>query len=95
MSLFASSGALYIAAGWDPFDLVDHSVVYAASLSGGAKPRRQKEIPQSLDAFGWCTWDAFYSRVSAKGVTEGLNSLCSGGTPPKLLIIDDGWQVSV
>ncbi len=26
------------------------------------------------------------------GLHEGLKTLSDGGTPPKLLIIDDGWQ---
>jgi raffinose synthase len=30
--------------------------------------------------------------VTAEGVDEGLKSLSEGGTPPKFLIIDDGWQ---
>lgn len=56
--------------------------------------RAQKQVPQSLDVFGWCTWDAFYWRVSAKGIVDGLQSLHDGGVPPKLLVIDDG-QCSV
>lgn len=40
-----------------------------------------------------CTWDAFYSTVSARGLVEGLGSLAAGGLSPQLLIIDDGWQV--
>lgn len=59
--------ALYIAAGLDPFELVERAVASAAALSGGAKPRTQKKMPATLDVFGWCTWDAFYSRVSAQG----------------------------
>ena len=35
--------------------------------AGGAKPLREKQLPKLLDVFGWCTWDAFYSRVSARG----------------------------
>ncbi len=66
----------------------------AAALSGGAKPRAHKRMPPSLDAFGWCTWDAFYSTVSARGLAEGLASLHSGGVYPRLLIIDDGWQLT-
>jgi hypothetical protein len=42
-----------------------------------------------------CTWDAFYSTVSARGLVEGLGSLHAGGIVPRLLIIDDGWQVSL
>ncbi|KAI8028494.1 putative galactinol--sucrose galactosyltransferase 2 [Camellia lanceoleosa] len=29
---------------------------------------------------------------TAEGVQEGLKSLSEGGTPPRFLIIDDGWQ---
>lgn len=31
-----------------------------------------KQIPANLDWFGWCTWDAFYTEVSPKGIIEGL-----------------------
>jgi hypothetical protein len=30
--------------------------------------------------------------VSAAGIAQGIKSLAAGGTPPRLLIIDDGWQ---
>ena len=111
--------ALLIAAGWDPYALVDAAVAEAARLSGdhrarvhalrlltgtfcpgmhnmhvagtcfgrlacklrltlklrlgfylgagSTKPRGAKTLPKFVDVFGWCTWDAFYSRVSAEG----------------------------
>ena len=62
--------AVYIAAGHDPFELAEKAVCQAAALSGGAKPRQTKVLPPTLDVFGWCTWDAFYSRVSARGKTS-------------------------
>ncbi|KAI7843001.1 hypothetical protein COHA_003334 [Chlorella ohadii] len=86
--------ALLVAAGRDPFELCQRAVNAAARLSGTARPRAEKEVPPSVDVFGWCTWDAFYSMVSAAGIAEGLKSLQAGGTPPRLLIIDDGWQVT-
>lgn len=58
---------LYVAAGTNPYELVQRSVVAAARLSGGAKPLLDKAVPPSVDYFGWCTWDAFYSNVSASG----------------------------
>lgn len=33
--------------------------------------RSAKVLPPSLDLFGWCTWDAFYSSVSAQGIQVG------------------------
>lgn len=62
--------SLYIAAGHDPFVLVEKAVAAAAELSGGALPRHEKKQPDSLNWFGWCTWDAYYSKVSARGVTR-------------------------
>ncbi|WIA40450.1 hypothetical protein OEZ86_013807 [Tetradesmus obliquus] len=85
---------LLMACGTDPFHLVDAGVAAAAALSGGAAPRAAKHLPASLDGFGWCTWDAFYSTVSARGLVEGLGSLAAGGLSPQLLIIDDGWQLT-
>jgi len=57
------NSVLYVAADWDPFQLLDRAIPSAARLSGGARPRSEKELPESLDVFGWCTWDAFYSSV--------------------------------
>ena len=51
-----------------------------------------KTLPPSVDWFGWCTWDAFYSSVEPRGVYEGLQTLCDAGVPPRTLILDDGWQ---
>lgn len=50
--------------------------------AGGAKPLREKQVPGLLDVFGWCTWDAFYSRVSARGkYPQGMMSLAE---PPRV-----------
>ncbi|KAG2451611.1 hypothetical protein HYH02_003392 [Chlamydomonas schloesseri] len=85
---------MYIGASWDPYELIERGVAAAAALSGGARPRSTKQMPASLDGFGWCTWDAFYSTVSARGLSEGLAALEAGGVSPQLLIIDDGWQMT-
>jgi Raffinose synthase or seed imbibition protein Sip1 len=84
--------ALLLACGDDPFALIEAAVPEAAKYSGTAKPLREKRLPPSIDKFAWCSWDAFYSSVSAQGLTEGVRSLSAGGAPPKMVIIDDGWQ---
>jgi len=35
--------------------------------AGNSKARVDKVPPKMLDYFGWCTWDAFYSTISAEG----------------------------
>ena len=58
---------MYLAAGTDPYELVDKAVAAAAKLSGTSKARQDKALPEVVDVFGWCTWDAYYSKVSARG----------------------------
>jgi raffinose synthase len=50
------------------------------------------QLPSFVDWFGWCTWDAFYTDVTADDAKQGLRTLAEGGAPPRFLIIDDGWQ---
>ncbi|KAL9816016.1 putative galactinol--sucrose galactosyltransferase [Arabidopsis thaliana] len=44
-------------------------------------------MPDMLNWFGWCTWDAFYRKV-----LRGTPDLKAGVVTPKFVIIDDGWQ---
>lgn len=84
--------ALYVQVGRDPYALIDEAVVVAANLSGSGRSRIEKAVPGLIDWFGWCTWDAMYADVCPKGITEGLQAFSNGGTPVKILIIDDGWM---
>ncbi|XP_047958984.1 GTP-binding nuclear protein Ran-B1-like isoform X2 [Salvia hispanica] len=34
--------------------------------------RERKKMPDMLNWFRWCTWDAFYTNVTAQGVKQGL-----------------------
>eukprot|EP00892_Ulva_mutabilis_P009614 jgi/Ulvmu1/7024/UM033_0083.1 len=83
-----------VSSGREIYSLIENAVTKAARLSGQAKPRTQKKVPDCVNGFGWCTWDAFYSGVSAEGVNQGLSSLHEGGIRPQTLIIDDGWQMT-
>ena len=56
---------LLVASSWQVSELVQRGMALASQASGSAKPLSEKRQPLSLDYFGWCTWDAFYSSVSA------------------------------
>ena len=71
--------ALLLCAGNDPFTAVNAAVVMAAKLSGTARPLGGKKLPRFVDVLGWCTWDAFYSKVSAKSVVQGVQHLREAG----------------
>lgn len=84
--------ALYVAAGADPFALVREGARSVQERIGTGRLRRDKPLPDFVDDFGWCTWDAFYQEVSAEKVREGLEQFERGGVSPRYLILDDGWQ---
>lgn len=47
-------------------------------------------------ALGWCTWNAFYTRVTAPKILEGLEKLQqTHRVPVRWMILDDGWQDTV
>jgi raffinose synthase len=84
--------ALYLAAGDDPFAMCRDGARSVAARIGWGSLRRDKALPDFTDQFGWCTWDAFYTEVSAANVREGLARFAEGGVRPRMLILDDGWQ---
>jgi raffinose synthase len=84
--------ALFVAIGDDPFRLLEESAPAVSARLGTGRLRRDKKLPAFADAFGWCTWDAFYQEVSAAKVRDGLERFAAGGVEPRMMILDDGWQ---
>ncbi|KAL2523833.1 putative galactinol--sucrose galactosyltransferase 1 [Abeliophyllum distichum] len=89
---FEGSHLVFVAAGSDPFDVITNAVKSVERHLQTFSHRDRKKMPDLLNWFGWCTWDAFYTDVTSEGVKQGLQSLEGGGIPPKFVIIDDGWQ---
>jgi raffinose synthase len=84
--------AVFVGHGDDPYALVAASARAVQGLLGTGRLRADKALPDTIDLFGWCTWDAFYKDVSADKVETGLQSFADIGVAPRLLILDDGWQ---
>ncbi|KAL8469571.1 hypothetical protein ACS0TY_032424 [Phlomoides rotata] len=89
---FDGSHLVFVAAGSDPFDVITNAVKTVEGHLQTFSHRERKKMPDMLNWFGWCTWDAFYTNVTAQGVKQGLESFQQGGISPKFVIIDDGWQ---
>jgi raffinose synthase len=87
-----AANMVYVHAGTNPFATITQAVKVVERHMQTFHHRDKKKLPSFVDWFGWCTWDAFYTDVTAEGVKQGLKSLAEGGTPPRFLIIDDGWQ---
>ncbi|CAM0912194.1 unnamed protein product [Alopecurus aequalis] len=89
---FEGTHLVFVGAGSDPFEVITNAVKAVERHLQTFSHREKKKMPDMLNWFGWCTWDAFYTEVTAEGVKEGLQSFEKGGTAPKFVIIDDGWQ---
>lgn len=83
---------LQLAIGPEPFALLEAGARAIKEHLQTGRLRREKSVPDFVDSFGWCTWDAFYQDVNEANVREGLKSFQRGGVSPTLLILDDGWQ---
>lgn len=86
--------ALFVAFGEEPFALLKSSAPVVQARLGKGKLRVEKQVPQFVEHFGWCTWNAFYQDVSADQLLEGLSSFATGGVCPRFVILDDGWQAT-
>lgn len=82
----------FVAVGGDVYGLIPRAAAAVSMRLGTGNLRRDKVLPDFVDHFGWCTWDAFYQDVSEAKVREGLQSFRSIGVAPRMLILDDGWQ---
>lgn len=88
----AAAVALFIALTDDIYECLPKAAAAISSHLGTGELRRDKPLPDYIDQFGWCTWDAFYQDVSEPKVREGLESFKRIGLIPSLVILDDGWQ---
>ncbi|CAN6450438.1 unnamed protein product [Victoria cruziana] len=92
VDVFEGNHLVFVASGTDPFELITSAVKSVERHSQTFAHREKKKMPDMLNWFGWCTWDAFYTDVTADGIRQGLESFRKDGIPPRFLIIDDGWQ---
>ncbi len=86
---------LLVSVGDDPHALIAESMRAVAAELRTFRLREDKRLPEFVEMFGWCTWDAFYQQVDERKVTRGMNTWEKGGLIPPLVLIDDGWQDSV
>ncbi|MED6208514.1 flavodoxin-like fold protein [Stylosanthes scabra] len=89
---FEGTHLVFIGAGSDPYEVITNAVKTVEKHLQTFSHRERKKMPDILNWFGWCTWDAFYTNVTSDGVKQGLESFEKGGIPAKFVIIDDGWQ---
>ena len=84
---------LALASGADPYALPGRALGAGLSAGGHAGRLRQgKQLPEALAHLGWCSWNAFGTKVTAAGVIDAARSLAAAGVPVRTILVDDGWQ---
>ncbi len=78
----------------DPFLACENAARLGLEMAGCGKARAYKRYPQVFEKLGFCTWDAFYHQVDAKGIDQKLEELQNKGLPLGWVLIDDGWSAT-
>ena len=86
--------ACYRIDGENFYELVRRGAESLSRRFGTCRLRWEKQMPEIMDLFGWCTWDSFYDQVTGADIPVGLESFKKGGFVPRFLILDDGWQTT-
>lgn len=85
--------AIAAASGRDPWQCCEDAAGCALKRLGYPNMlRRNRRFPEMFEKLGWCSWDAFYQKVSVQGITDKLDELKEKQIPVKWVLIDDGWM---
>ena len=90
----SANAGIYIGRGVDPYTVIQEAVELAAGLwSNDTVSSPTTLLPKSVlsHKIGWCTWNAFYTKVTGEKVLDAVTKLQSH-IPFRWMILDDGWQ---
>lgn len=81
-----------ITVGENPITIYRTAMENISALGGmTALLKRDRQYPEIMEWFGWCTWNAFYTNVTEDKIIEKLQEFKEKGIPVGWVIIDDGW----
>lgn len=65
--------------------------VEAACRFKNIPAKKERKLPEMFEYFGWCSWDAFYTDISADKVLAKVKELKKKKVPARWILMDDGW----
>ncbi len=81
---------LAVCRGEDPYAC--NEAIYRDSVPEQFLLRKERQLPERLRYFGFCSWDAFYTDVTAAGIEAKLQEFQDKGIAVHWVLIDDGWM---
>lgn len=83
---------LYLLSGSNPQAMIKQATAEIQQQLKTFKLRSEKSEPWFADYFGWCTWNALYTKLSSDTLIYAAQKFKENRIPVKYMIIDDGWQ---
>ncbi|MCX8496761.1 MAG: Sip1-related alpha-galactosidase [Akkermansiaceae bacterium] len=83
---------LYVEVGPEPFALVRSATARVRARQQPVVADAVPQVPDFVRYFGWCSWNAFYDKVTHAGVMQAMRKFEEGGVSPGFVVLDDGWQ---
>lgn len=83
---------LYVIAGTEPAEMMTTAAGEIRHHLTPGRPAAPRVMPEFSRYLGWCTWNAFYDKVSEPLILDAMNRFDEGGVSPGFVLIDDGWQ---
>ncbi|BFH72063.1 Sip1-related alpha-galactosidase [Sulfurisphaera javensis] len=82
---------LFTAESKDPYDAIRKAYEKMRDKLN-VKLREEKKKPRIVGKIGWCSWNAFLSKVSEEDVIKTVKSIIEKGLKLDFVLIDDGWE---
>tara|TARA_B110000091_G_scaffold192600_1_gene217142 strand:- start:413 stop:2500 length:2088 start_codon:yes stop_codon:yes gene_type:complete len=83
---------LYLLSGSNPQQMIKKASAEIQHELKTFKLRNEKADPWFADYFGWCTWNALSTKLSADALMYAVDNFKQKEIPVKYMIIDAGWQ---
>lgn len=83
---------LYLLAEGDTVWEAVHRAFTWLARDKGILTREQRRLPEAFRHLGWCSWDAFYTKVDETGLRQKAKELTEKSVPVGWMMIDDGWM---
>ena len=75
------------------YEAIEKAFTWIAHYKG-IRLRQERRIPEMFRYLGWCSWDAFYTKVNETGIRQKAEELAEKDIPVRWMLIDDGWMTS-
>ena len=76
----------------DPYKGIDIAYYDLSELLGTFALKKDKKQPEFTEYFGYCTYNAFGSAITAEKIEYTLKRFEENGTPIGFVILDEGWM---